>query len=447
MVENVTIDNYNALPNAAMRRYAKVYAEIQADFESAIAQFGLEREPAEEAFALTDLETRAHALELRGAEVANDCKSIHAGWISPSCVTCRLGIGTETFLSSTQCPRNCYFCFNPNQMEYEYYLDHVHNMAGELQQRFDDGVQYNDLAVTGGEPLLHRDETLAFFERARDLYPKAYTRLYTSGSGLDEEYARALASSGVQELRFSVKLDEPQGAIDKTLERMAMCRELFPTVMVEMPVMPDQVEEVKALLVRLDEIGCAGINLLELCFPFHNALEFSKRGYRIKATAFRVLYDYWYSGGLPVAGSEQACLDVLEWAMETGLKLGVHYCSLENKLTGQVYQQNEFIPASSPRHAMSPRDHFLKSAKVFGADRDKASRILRNAGITRMARDKAESSLEFPVSAIPLLASEQPDMPVAICFAIAEMREDGLVLRELALQYTTPATFDFDVDF
>ena len=102
---------------------------------------------------------------------------------------------------------------------------------------------------------------------------------------------------------------------------------------------------------------------------------------------------------------------------------------------------------TSPRHEMSPRDHFLKSAKVFGADRDKASRILRNAGITKLERSKADSSLEFPVSAIPLLAAEQPDMPVAICFAIAEMREDGPVLRELALQHTTPATFDFDVDF
>lgn len=447
MVEDITHDNYNALPNAAFGRYAKMYAEIQADFEDAIAQFGLEREAPDEAFSQADLEKRAHDLEQRGAKVANDGKSIHTGWISPSCVACRLGVGTETFLSSTQCPRNCYFCFNPNQMEYKYYLDHVHNMADELQQRHDDGVHYTDLAVTGGEPLLHREQTIAFFERARELYPQAYTRLYTSGAGLDEEYAQALAATGVQELRFSIKLDEPQGAIDKTLERMEMCRELFPTVMVEMPVMPDQVDQVKALLVKLDEMGCAGINLLELCFPFHNAPEFAKRGYRLKATPYRVLYDYWYSGGLPIAGSEQACLDVLEWAMETGLKLGVHYCSLENKLTGQVYQQNKFIPASSPRHEMSPYDHFLKSAKVFGADRDKASRILRDAGITKLARDKQESSLEFPVSAIPLLAADHPDMPVAICLAIAEMRDEGPVLRELALQHTTPSTFDLDADF
>ena len=446
MVEDITYDNYRDLPNAAFRRYAKTYADIQIDFHAAIAQFGLEREPEETAFGVVDLRRRAAHLSELGAVVANDCKSIHAGWISPSCITCRKGTGTETFLASTQCPRNCYFCFNPNQEDYDYYLDHVHDMASELQQRYDAGMRHTDIAITGGEPLLHRKEVIAMLERTAELNPDAYTRLYTSGSGLDEEYAHALADTGLKELRFSVKLDKPDGALRKTLDRMIMCIGLFESVMVEMPVMPDRVDDMKALLVQLDEIGCAGINLLELCFPFNNAPEFAKRGYRLKAQPFRVLYDYWYSGGLPIAGSEQACLDVLEWALERGLGMGVHYCSLENKLTGQVYQQNRFIRVPHPRHEMSPRDYFLKSAKVFGADRDVAGRILRSAGIRDLMRDKRASSLEFPLSAVPLLADEAPDMPVAVSFAVAEQRAEGPVLRELMLQSTTPTTFDYASD-
>ena len=92
---------------------------------------------------------------------------------------------------------------------------------------------------------------------------------------------------------------------------------------------------------------------------------------------------------------------------------------------------------------MSPHDYFLKSAKVFGADRDIAGRILRAAGIRDLVRDKRTSSLEFPLSAVPLLAEEAPDMPVAASFAIAEQRAEGTVLRELMLQSTTPATFDY----
>ena len=77
----------------------------------------------------------------------------------------------------------------------------------------------------------------------------------------------------------------------------------------------------------------------------------------------------------------------------------------------------------------------------------KASRILRDAGITALARNRQASSLEFPLSAIPLLAEKAPDMPVAVSIAIAEMRDDQPVLRELALQTTTPATFDLETDF
>lgn len=446
MVEDITATNFGGIVNAAFRRQAKMYVDIQADFEEAVAQFGLEREPDEGAFAPSDLAARAAQLARRGAIVANDGKSIHVGWISPSCVSCRKGVGTETFLASTQCPRNCYFCFNPNQQDYEYYRSHVHDMAGELQRRFDAGIRHTDIAVTGGEPLLHRTETLRFLSCARELEPQAYTRLYTSGAGLDEAYARELAATGLDEVRFSVKLDEPAAAIEKTIERMCMCTSLFENVMVEMPVMPDQADAVKQLLVRLDSIGCAGINLLELCFPFHNAPEFARRGYRLKARPYRVLYDYWYSGGLPIAGSEQACLDVLEWAIDEHLNLGVHYCSLENKLTGQVYQQNAFVPLEHPRHELSPRDFFLKSAKVFGADRDVASRILRAHGIFDLERNKSASSLEFAPSAVPLLAAEAPDMAIAISFCIAEERSGEPVLRELALQRTTPATFDYECD-
>lgn len=32
---------------------------------------------------------------------------------------------------------------------------------------------------------------------------------------------------------------------------------------------------------------------------------------------------------------------MLQYASEQSLKLGVHYCSLENKHTGQLYQQNK----------------------------------------------------------------------------------------------------------
>ncbi len=44
--------------------------------------------------------------------------------------------------------------------------------------------------------------------------------------------------------------------------------------MVEMPVLPGALDEMKAVLIELDRLGAFGINLIELVFPFHRADEF-----------------------------------------------------------------------------------------------------------------------------------------------------------------------------
>lgn len=442
MLHDIAREGAGSIRNEAFRAYAGMYADIERDFLESVRSFGLDFAPESADITHGDLAARVDALAEHGARVENDRKSIHMNWISPACLTCRKGVGTETFLASTQCPRDCYFCFNPNQEDYGYYLTHVRDLTGELKQRRKMGVAYKDLALTGGEPLLHADESVAFFERARAYYPGAYLRLYTSGSPFGEDILVRLEGAGLDEIRFSVKLDEPPAAVEKTLDRMRMCVGRIPSVMVEMPVMPDQVPQMKELLVRLDDMGVRGINLLELCFPFHNAGEFARRGYRLKARPYRVLYNYLYAGGVPVDGSEAACVELLEFALDEGLGLGVHYCSLENKFTGQVYQQNTYIDAAGPWHVKSTRDHFLKSAKVFGDDVLFVQAALSAASETRMRRDRESDYLEFPLEALEGLAPAMPDLEVGVSLSIAEQREEGPVLREVGILKTTPAQFD-----
>ncbi|MBR2789505.1 MAG: hypothetical protein IKD70_02645 [Eggerthellaceae bacterium] len=96
---------------------------------------------------------------------------------------------------------------------------------------------------------------------------------------------------------------------------------------------------------------------------------------------------------------------------------------------------------------LSPRDYFLKAAKVFCADCARAKAVLAKAGVTALVEDTANRCLEFPVSAVRLLAERWPLMEVAITFCIAEEREEGPLLRELALALTTAAGFDPENDF
>lgn len=159
-----------------------------------------------------------------------------------------------------------------------------------------------------------------------------------------------------------------------------------------------------------------------------------------------MLYDYAYAAGLPVAGSEEACLELLRFARDEGLSLGVHYCSMENKHTGQVYRQNAPCAGRYPLRRMSGRDHFLKSAKAFGGDRAAVREVLAREGARFEDSDDLDST-EFPLDAVALLCGELPDVELAVSYAICEPRDGEVVLRELRLDRTTPSTFDFERDW
>lgn len=225
---------------------------------------------------------------------------------------------------------------------------------------------------------------------------------------------------------------------------MRLSHDYIQDVMVEMPVMPDGAQDMKGLLRELDAAGVTGINLLELCYPLHNAEEFARRGYAIKKTPYRVLYDYWYAGGLPIAGSEEACLKVMQYAVDERLVLGVHYCSLENKFTGQIYTQDKAFAARFGHCAMSPRDYFLKCAKVFGPRAEVARDALIVHGCSAFEFDAEEQELACLPEYLGILAKVIPNEEVAIAYNVAQPSDQGVTLRELRLDLTTPATFSIE---
>jgi uncharacterized protein len=342
-----------------------------------------------------------------------------------------------------KCHRDCFYCFNPNQENYEYYRGHRRDTVAELEELRQTSPRMGHLALTGGEPLLYKEETYRFFDRVRELYPNAHTRLYTSGDHIDRATLEALQRSGLKEIRFSIRMHDLAKGHRHTLDNIALAREYIANVMVEMPILPDALEEMKAVLVELDRLGIFGINLLELCFPLNNPEVFREKGYKVKARPFRVLYAYWYAGGLPIARSETVCLELIDFALEAGLKLGVHYCSLENKHTGQLYQQNNRV--SLPRRMyVSPKDYFVKTAKVFGEDVPVVKQALDKVGCREYAFNEEHQSLEFHVSHIAHL--KKTEVEVGISTQVVERRENESVLRELKVDVTTPQSFRLSKD-
>ena len=172
------------------------------------------------------------------------------------------------------------------------------------------------LALTGGEPLLHKEQAIAFFEYAHAHFPDVYTRLYTCGDHVEAQVLEDLKDAGLQEIRFSIRMHDFARGQRSVFERIALAKDFIPHVMVEMPVLPGTLEEMKEILLELDRLGLYSINLLELCYPLANAEVYREKGFKVKSRPFRVLYDYWYAGGVPIAGSELVCLDLLQFAAE-----------------------------------------------------------------------------------------------------------------------------------
>lgn len=440
MILDVTKPALPEIKNPALREYVNIYVKIYQDFMEQVRQMGLEIEVEDTTDAVTQ---KIEDLRKKGAVVRNSDKSIYVNRISPACVACQTGFGSSTFFISLKCHRDCFYCFNPNQENYEYFREHTRDTIAELDELHQTNSHMGHIALTGGEPLLYKDETYRFFEHAHELYPASHTRLYTSGDHIDRATLESLQKSGLKEIRFSIRMHDLAKGQRHTYENIALAREYIPNVMVEMPVMPNTLDEMKEVLLELDRLGIFGINLLELCFPLNNPEVYREKNYKIKARPFRVLYDYWYAGGLPVAGSETVCLDLVDFALEAGLKLGVHYCSLENKHTGQIHKQNSGVNLPN-RMYFSQRDYFLKTAKVFGEDIPAVKQVFDKSGYRDYILDEQHNCLEFCVNKVSSL--RKMDINVGISSNVIEMRDNEPFLRELKVDVTTPQTFRLSKD-
>jgi len=434
-----TMNMLDSIQNEVYREYAAAYKNIYDSFTQEVETVGLPfnktPEQAQKAQSLRE------ELSRLGVVSRSEGASLVYQRISPACIACRQGVGSVTECISLHCHRHCYFCFNPNQEDFEKYHLAKKDWKAELEAEARDG-DLLCIALTGGEPLLHKDDAVEFFEYCSGRFKTAHKRLYTSGDLLDDETMTRLAKAGLSEIRLSIKMEDPPELREKVLGIMEKAVGVFPSVMVEMPAIPGTKEEMEQLLLRLDAMGIFGINLLEFCFPYCNVHEFQKRGFALKYPPYETLYNFWYAGGLPVDGSEVLCLELMKFAAEHKLKLGVHYCSLENKHTGQIYQQNTEIRVTDPVLYFSDKDFYLKSVLAFGADAKRVRDVLKRkneipydynaeTGVIRFHPEGARQLKGYP-------------MELAVSYSVMELREGCPVARELRLDYTTANEINVD---
>lgn len=412
------------------------FEEAERSYERAMEQHGLPFEDAES----SPRARRLSFADTPGCHCENGGASIWRNWISPACLACRTGKETGSLFVDLRCTKSCYFCFNANQPHFEHFQTHRRDIVLELEQAHAAGAKYRCLAVTGGEPLLNEEKVTAFFRRARELYPAAHTRLYTNGELLNDANLKRLADAGLEEIRFSVKPQDFDSGQERVFSAMEKAVAALPDVVIEMPVIPGSADEMRSIMRRADAIGVRGMNVLELCFPLHNADEFRKRGMRLRKRPFNHLYGYWYGGGVPVAESEREALDLLMFAHDEKLRLGIHYCSADNRNSAQVSLQNSpFENAEEVRRhyawlALDEGDHFLKCAKAFGDDAEHVRGWMEDNANAPYDFDDGDRRIAFPLKLAQEVRKALPEVDLGLSSSILEDHDGALLLREVGLE-------------
>lgn len=266
-------------------------------------------------YSASDYEAQRTVLleKLDNSVLFNATKPYHQQ-ISKGCSICGAGQWSCLFITN-KCNAACFYCPVPqndderpstqgldfnNAMEYAAYIKH-----------FD----FKGVSFSGGEPLLFYQRTNDYLKAVRKhCNDDIYIWMYTNGLLADARKMAELANNGLNEIRFDI------GATNFSLDKVKLAKGIIPNVTIEIPAVPEEKEQLIAMLPAMKEAGVTNLNLHQMRLTQHNAPKLLKRGYTI-INAERPL----------VLESELAALEILNAARSQGLEIGINYCSFHYK--------------------------------------------------------------------------------------------------------------------
>lgn len=437
MIFKITQENIADIHNQGLIKDAEKYVYQYENFNNFIKSKGIKISDKEY---ISDENILIEKLKEKGAYICHNGKSIYYNNISPSCIDCHTGYGSATYIITLKCNRDCFFCTNKNQDDYAEGVNKVYDILSQFKKHLKQYKKMTSVAVTGGEPLLYAKECASFISEVKKADESIQTRIYTNGDLVTEDIMKSLKEAGLDEIRFGLKPDNKGKISDNILENLKTAKKYIKRTMVEMPFPKGMVYEMKSLMDELDNIGIYGINILEFLYPFVESTEYAKKDYQVKKHPYSVLYPYTYAGGVPVAGSSVECLEVMLYAVEKNMKMGLHYCSLENKLTSQLYHVN-FNVGKNDIEYFSKNDFFIKIAKGYNEDINIIKKVLQENKKAYIIYDD-DRIIEFNPENIYLLKEYNMELGLAYLAVDYDKQLQSKVMREYQIDKVIPSLFD-----
>ncbi len=260
------------------------------------------------------LEKREELIKkLEGNWLFKETKPYHKQ-ISKGCMICGLGSWSCLFITG-KCNASCFYCPASQLTDETPSTQGLNFETPESYAEYINFFKFKGVSFSGGEPLLFFDRTLQYLKQVRKKCdPAIYTWMYTNGILADEQKFRKLASAGLNEVRFDI------GATGFKMDKIKFANGIIPNITIEIPSVPEEKEKLKQLLPEMIKAGVTNLNLHQLRLTKYNVPKLSKRN-----------YTYVHAEHPIVLESELAALEILTYARENSLDIGINFCSFHFK--------------------------------------------------------------------------------------------------------------------
>jgi pyruvate formate-lyase activating enzyme-like uncharacterized protein len=234
--------------------------------------------------------------------------------LSPGCRCCGDG-GWSCLFVNGRCNGHCFYCPTAQDDDGPPVTNGLAFTSPEDYAAYVAALGFSGVSISGGEPLMTPDLTLAYLTAVRrrcgdDLH----LWLYTNGTLLTADLCSRLRDAGLNEIRFDL------GAVRYHLKKLRLALGRIPTVTVEIPAVPEDEALLKMKMVEMAAAGVSHLNLHQMRLTPHNFGPLTERA-----------YTFIHGEKVTVLESELCALRTIRFGLEQGIPLPVNYCSFPYK--------------------------------------------------------------------------------------------------------------------
>lgn len=234
--------------------------------------------------------------------------------LSPGCSCCGDG-GWSCLFINGRCNGHCFYCPTAQDDDGPPVTNGLAFTSPEDYAAYVAALGFSGVSISGGEPLMTPDLTLAYLNAVRRRCGEnIHLWLYTNGTLLTADLCSRLRDAGLDEIRFDL------GAVRYNLKKLRLAVGCIPTVTVEIPAVPDDEELLKLKMVEMAEAGVNHLNLHQMRLTPYNFGPLTERG-----------YTFIHGEKVTLLESELCALRMVRFGLEQGISVPVNYCSFPYK--------------------------------------------------------------------------------------------------------------------